>query len=103
MLVGLGAFSSRQRQLSEVIVEFPQPACMRCTSGIIQAPGEFSLGCFILTEKPREFRMNDPRDPVDNEDLATRHLLGPVEHRYCVVYVTDPVKQRNRRGVVGAQ
>ena len=71
--------------------------------GVIQAPGELSLGCFALTEKAREFRVNDARDPVNNEDLPPRHLLGTVEHRDRVVHVTDPVQQRNRRCVLRTQ
>src|SRR5262245_48828271 len=38
VLLRLRAISPRKRELSEVIVDFPQPACMGCTGGIIQAP-----------------------------------------------------------------
>src|SRR5215471_15951428 len=48
----------------------------------VKAPSELGLGYFAQTEETGELRVNHAGNPVD---LATGHLLGPVEHRDCVV------------------
>src|SRR5262245_46853628 len=86
-----------------MVIDFPQPTCMRGFCGVVQAPTKLGLGCFALSEEAGEFRVNDTRNPVDNKDLAGRQLLGSVKHRYRLVHVTDPVQERNGRCMLGSQ
>jgi len=58
------------------MVDFPQPPCIGRLIGVFLDTSQLGLGCVPLMKNARKFGMDDARDPVHNENLPTRELLG---------------------------
>src|SRR5262245_35388442 len=71
IVLRLGLVSLRDCELSQVIVNLPQPSCMRCFVSVFQAPAQLGLGCLSLIKLAWKFSMHDTRNPVHDENLPS--------------------------------
>src|SRR5260221_9222155 len=87
----------------EVAVDLPQPPDMRCLVRVRHAPSELLLRRLSLMKESWKLRVYDPGNPVHDEDLAARQLLGLRQHCNRILHVTDSVQQRYFTGVLRSQ
>src|SRR5712691_8515078 len=71
-----GLFPVGKSQLSEVVIDFPQPTRMRRFVSVCQAPGQLILRCLPLMEKVWKLGMDNAGNPVHNKGLPSGQMLG---------------------------
>ena len=98
-----GPCSPSERELSKVVVNFPQPARVRRLVDVLQAPDELILRGLPLMEETGQLRVDDAGNPVHNEDLPSGKLLGLFEYRNGFFHVTHSIEQRDRRRMLRSQ
>src|SRR5215831_21056975 len=76
---------------------------MRRLVDVFDAPRQFLTSGLSLTKKAWEFRVDDAGDPVHDENLAPRQLLGPLKDRDRVPNVSIPAPERQRRSMLRPQ
>src|SRR5215831_19131410 len=90
-------------ELGEVVIHLAQPCGVRRLVDVFDAPCQFLTSGLSLPKKAREFRVDDPSDPVHDENLAPRQLLGPLKDRDRVLNVSIPAPERQRRSMLRPQ
>ncbi len=89
IVLRLRLFAVGESQLSKVVVDFPQPTCVRRLVGIFYTPGQLGFGCLPLMEEAWKLGVDDARDPVHNENLPSGKLLGLFQYRDRFFDVAD--------------
>src|SRR5579864_6816496 len=84
-----GLFSAGESKLSKVVVNLPQPARVGRLAGVLRAPVQLVLSCFLLVKKTGKLRIDDTGNPVHNEDLPSGKLPRLFQDRDGVFDVTD--------------
>src|SRR5262249_53380514 len=71
IILRLALFSIRSSEVSQVIVDFPQPPRVRRPLGVWQAQGELALDRLSVTERAGKPGTNDTGEPVQDESLPS--------------------------------